>query len=181
MKAEEFVDKLKLIPSKERVEFLKEKGLPNDFIEEYLQSYFFKDGPKNLPDDDPIITLVSNYDGETVKIGMITFDIDPEEDLEYYYFAQFEADLLAINKNSKTIEMVEYGTDRHVLSKCALNSSKFLDAILEAAIFMEKCAYDDDLYNDEKLKSEIAEECAKLAGSKTEYQDFYKILLGCDY
>lgn len=181
MYAEEFVNKLKGIPSEERVGYLNEKNLPQDFIAEYLQSYLFKRKDNGIHYDDPIQELTNNYDGKTVKIGMITFDIDPREDIDYYYFAQFEADLLAINKSLKTIELLEYGTDNHILSKCAQNSTKFLDAILEAAIFIEKCAYDDELYDNEKLKCDIAEECADLAGSKTDYQDFFKMLIGCDY
>ena len=179
MNAQEFVDKLKSIPSQKTIDIYRNKGLDDDFIAEYLGNYNFRKLDNTVEYDDPIKSLVNNYDGSTVTLGMITFDIEPEEDEDYYVFGAFEADILAINKNLKTIEMLEYGTDDHVLCKCAQNSSSFLDAVIEAAHFAEKCSSDQTLYQNKKALSVVIEKCGELAGGE-DYLDFYKVMLGYD-
>jgi len=178
MRAIDFVKRLKRIPTNERVKSLKNKKLPDDFIDEYLASYLFKEVSSQEYHDE-LKNLILNYDGSGVKIGMITFDIEPEEDESYFVFGRFEVDYLAENRNLKTIEMLEYGTEDYVLYECAQNASSFLEAILEAAKFMEKKGFDDDLYNDQTLCNQVAEECGKIAGGP-QYYDFYKMIVGCD-
>ncbi len=173
----EFVKALKEIPSQKTIEVYKTMGLDDDFITEYLNNYKFKILGRNKEYCDPIKNLVNNYDGSTVTLGMITFNIDPEEDEDYYFFGCFEVDYLVINKNLKTIEMLEYGEQDHVLCKCASSSSRFLEAILLAAQFAEKCGSDEVLYNDKDANILVIEECASLAGGD-EYIDFYKMMLG---
>ena len=183
MNAKEFVQKLGKLYNKETVSRMKKDGLPDGFINEYKESFFFKSNNKNGNTSftsDPLIDLVENYDGSKVHIGMITFDLSPFEDDDYYFFGKFEADLLGVNKNLKTVQMIEYGTANHVLYTCASNSDNFLKAILLSASILEKSDGDPVFSENDDLICKMAEECGEIAGSKADYQDFYKMLLGCD-
>jgi len=179
MEAREFVNLLKSIPSNEAINSYRSRGLDDDFIKEYLNSFNFQELDKSKNYGDPILDLVNNYDGSTVAIGMITFDIELEEDNDYYIFGRFEADFLAINKNLKIVEMLEYGTNDYVIYQCARNSSSFLNAIIEAAGYMGKCASDSNLRKDKNILSLVVERCGDLAGGD-DYIDFYKMMLGFD-
>lgn len=179
MEAPEFVNLLKSIPSKEAINSYRSKGLDGDFIMEYLDSFNFKEYDESKVYGDPILDLVNNYDGSTVVIGMITFDIEPEEDDNYYVFGRFEADFLAINKSLKIVEVLEYGTNGHVIYQCARNSSSFLNAIIEAAGYMGKCVSDSNLRKDKSILNLVIERCGDLAGGD-DYIDFYKMMLGFD-
>ena len=180
MNAIDFVEGLKNIPSEKNINKYKEDGLNNDFIREYLESYLFKSrGGPIVSNEDPIKDLVSNYDGASVALGMVTFDIEPKEGSEYFLFGRFEGDHMVINNRTGEIEQQEYGRVNHVLSKAAQNSSRFLDAMLEAAKFLDACGVDDDLYEDQDAINAVAEKCSQLAGGQ-DYIDFYRVLLGSD-
>ena len=175
-----FVNILKAIPSEENANKYKELGLDDDFIREYIGRYFFIENKvKQYDGEDPIKQLVSNYDGNSVAIGLITFDIKPYEDDLYYYFGRFEIDLLAINKNTGEINQLEYGSDSHLLNSAAKSGLLFLEALIEAAKFLDECGIDDDLYEDQVAINAIADKCSQLAGGDT-YLDFYRVLLGSE-
>ncbi len=177
MDALEFVSELKKIPNKERISQLKKIGLDEGFIEEYIGCYTFKQiGNKKI--DNPIGNLANNYDGTSVAIGMITFDINWVEDDSYFFFGKFEVDLLAINKKTGEIKLLDHENLEYVMQDCALNGSNFLCAILKAATFLEKLPYDENLANDQKQICEMAIACSNIAGGD-KYLGFYKTLLGC--
>lgn len=175
MDTEDFVNKLKIIPSLKRELQLKAMGLSQIFINEYYSSYIFnKNGDFYVKD--PIQRLVRNFDGNQIKIGMITFDIEPYENSSYFFFGKYEMDLLSINKETNEILVIDFENENHIIFKCAIDSYSFLDAILHAAIFLENLPFEDI---DQKIVCNTAESCSKLAGDK-KYLGFYKTLLGCD-
>jgi hypothetical protein len=179
MNAKQFVKKLNKIPTQERIELLKELELSQDCIDEYVSSYQLEKNEIVTEINDPIINLLANYNGQKVKIGMITFDIELFETSNYYIFGRFEMDLLVLDKKSREIKMLDYEAIDYVICHCAKNSSLFLDSILIAAEFMEKLPYDDDLANSQLELCKMANLCAEKAGGNS-YNNFYKMLIGCD-
>ncbi len=176
----EFIKALRSIPSEESIKRYKKEGLGDDFIKEYLESYLFKRKATSIKTDkDPIKELVNNYDGGSVTLGMVTFDIEPKESPDYFLFGRCEIDSMVINKRSGEIEKHEYGTESYVLCTAARDSSSFLDAMVEAARFLDACGVDDDLYEDQGAINEAAEKCGELAGGP-DYINFYRVLLGSD-
>lgn len=177
MNALEFVNSLKKIPNKERISQLIQLGMDKDFIEEYIGSYTFKQkGSRRI--DNPIEALISNYDGTTVEIGMVTFDVNLVEDENYIFFGRFEVDFLAMDKKTGEIKLMDHKNLLFVINDCASNGLNFLSALLKAAIFLDKLLNDDKLANDQHLICEIAISCSNIAGGK-KYIGFYKTLLGC--
>lgn len=181
MEAIDFVEKLAELYKDETLKHMKNNGFPDELIDEYRQSLFFhKRDNRYLSSHDPLIDLVTNYDGSKVHIGMLSFDLDPFEDESYYFFAGFDGDVLGIDKNLKEIRMIEYGTDNHILYNCANSSANFMYAILMVADIVQKCNYDDTFDCNERLLTLLAGECAERAGDENRYVNFYKMLLGCD-
>jgi len=178
MNANQFVKKLGDLYSQEIAMKMQQDGLSEDYIKEYRNSYFFITLQNQRIFHDPLIDLVNNYDGSKVCIGMLNFDIKPYEDDNYYYFGNFEGDLLGIDKNLKTIQILEYGTDNHILYDCASNSENFLKAILMVAEISKRCELDSEFSNNDILICKMAEECGEIAGNREDYQDFYKMMLG---
>lgn len=178
MNAENFVMELEKIP--QSIEQLQKQEVSKNYIKTLLESYKVKKRSKNIHSDNPIIELIENYDATNVQIGMIGFDERIEQNEEYMFFGKFEVDDLAIKKSLGTVVLLENGLD-YVVYQCASSGSNFLDAIIVAAGYLEKRAVDDNLYENQELTCKIAEECAEIAGSKSTYQEFYKMLFGCDF
>lgn len=180
MTVQDFVKNLSGIPSEDSIQLLGKMELNQDFIYEYINKYVFKLKSTIYTEyNNELINLVQNYDGSAVKIGMITFDIEPFEDENYYYFGLFEIDFLVINKKTGEILLVDYDDINHVIFHCAINGNNFLDAILMAAKFLERLPFDDHLRHDQVQIYNIAETCSHLAGGN-KYLDFYKTVVGCD-
>ena len=109
---------------------------------------------------------------------MVSFDETIEEGEDYIFFGKVDlVDDLAVNRNLGTIELLAEGSDK-VQYKCASNGDRFLDAMAIAAAFLEKRANDDSQYENHELSLKIAEECSEIAGSKSDYRDFYEELVG---
>ncbi len=178
MTAIEFLEKLSQNPKKDIIDYLIESDVGDSFVEEFINNYKFKKRQGLKRFKDPIKDLVENYDGSTVNIGMVNFEIKPYEDSDYYYFAQFEVDLLAVDKNLKTVVLLQSGTSE-VYAKCAQNGSKFLEALAEAAPYLARCGIDKDLYDIQDIACQMAEHCSTIAGG-FDFIAFYKMLMGCD-
>jgi hypothetical protein len=177
MKTEEFVEELRKMPLDTKV--LRTQGVSEGYIQKLINSYQLKKKAQSVYSGDPVLELIENYDSSNLEIGMISFDQNIEEGEDYLFFGKFEVDDLAVHRNFGTVVMLEDGSD-HVLYKCAGNGAKFLDALILAAKFLEKRANDDSLYENQGLTCKMAEECGEIAGGKAEYQDFYKMMFGCD-
>jgi hypothetical protein len=177
MNALEFVSSLKKIPTKERLSQIEKQGLGQDFLEEYIGCFTFKQ-IRNNRINNPIEELVNNFDGSSVEIGMITFDIEPFDHEDYFVFGRFEIDFLVISKRTGEIKLIDHEDESNIMYECASGSSVFLKAILEAAAFLDKLPYKNNLANDQKQICEMAESCSSIAGGN-KYIGFYKTLLGC--
>jgi len=181
MNTEDFVEKLRSLYRSEIVAHMKEEKFPKEIIDDYKHAFFFRSKSNhNVQSHDPLIGLVENYDGSKVHIGMISFDLAPFEDDDYFFFANFEGDLLGIDKNLREIRMIEYGSDNHILYNCASNSDHFMTAILMVADILQRCDYDRTFDCSNNTLILLAEECSETAGGKDKYLEFYKMLLNCE-
>lgn len=178
MSEREFIEKLKGIPYS-REEYAK-LGVSDSFIEDTIASYNPK--PRKhasiIQKMDPLISMVNDYDVSKTEIGMIWFGSEVTESEDYYYVGQFEADYLCISKFSHEVVILAFDDPLNAVYKCAQNSFLFLDAIIEAARFLETCGVDVNVGNNQKTICSMAEHCAEMAGGKT-YLGFYQVLLGC--
>jgi hypothetical protein len=67
-----------------------------------------------------------------------------------------------------------------VLSLVAENGSKFLDALIPAAEFLEKCGLGIIDLDDRSSARQAALQCAALAGGD-DYLQFYSVMLGAGF
>jgi hypothetical protein len=178
MTAESFVLELSKLYKESTINIIEGNGVHSIIVEGYKKRFFFKKRTSFSKLMEPIIDLVNNYDAPDEFLGMLTFDLKPYEDEDYYYFARFEADLLAINKVYKNIQLLEFGTDNHVLYNCASNGGRFLDALLLCAEIIERCDSDLIFSENDNLICELSKECGERAGG-SQFTGFYKMLLGC--
>ena len=178
MNTEEFVETLKSIPLQEDINRYKEKGLDDDFISEYFNSFVFEHTNNALTSNsDPLVGLVTNYKGDSVIIGMISFDVEPEAKADYFIFGRFEMDLMVINNKTSEIEQREHGMESHVLGVAAANGESFMGALLEVARFFNARVLDDGLWEDYDATNAVALKCSEVAGG-VKYLGFYKMMLG---
>ncbi|WP_156305425.1 hypothetical protein [Sphingobacterium endophyticum] len=174
MKASEFVEGLKGISV--RTDLLKKQGVSDQFIEGRKRSYLAAYKGGGSVSQYPLVELVENYDCSNLEIGMITFDERIEQKGRFIFFGRFEVDDLAVDLITGSVVMLECGLD-HILYDCARNDSSFLDAILNAAIFLERRSGEEGLYENEELNIQRAEWFGDIAGGE-KYYDFYKMMLG---
>lgn len=72
-----------------------------------------------------ILNLLSSYDCTNVEIGVLTFNNEVSEDGDYYIIGNVEADLLALNKITLEIQVLDYLVPSHVIWACAANGERF--------------------------------------------------------
>ena len=179
MSEKEFVDKLKETPfSREEYSSI---GLDEEFINETLKAYnppAKTSSIDHLYVDDPLIRLVENYDMLHTEIGMVWFGGEIVETEDFYRVGKFEADLLCISKLSGEVVVLSFDS-LGVAYNCARDSARFLDVMIVAAKFLEKCGLEDNLYTNQGAICAMAEYCSDLSGG-SKYSNFYKVLLGCE-
>jgi hypothetical protein len=176
MTAKEFVKKLaELKPKREDID---KDGVSEKYVLRVLGSYdsFPKKNQYN-PHVDEVINLIECYDVSKVEIGSISFFEQFTSDDKFIYFGSFDADNLAIEIESGMIVLVEYGL-HHIISECAENGDKFLDAIIFGFEVVTKYRVDENLSDNQKFACSMASRCANLAGGDL-YLPFYKTLLSC--
>jgi len=133
-------------------------------------------GKFNTDFNDPIISLMQEYDVKNIEIGMINFGKEPVISSDFIVFGTFELDRLAISIITKEIVMLPESLDE-IGMYCAMNGQKFLESAIFIGKFLEKRGIDDSLFDDEDANSLIAEQCAELAGG-SKYLNFYRMMLG---
>lgn len=175
---EQFVERLKLLaPPKE---LLKSYQLPDEFINELIQSYNCApkfNQTKRIVSSDGLINLLNDYNCSHVKIGIVSFENQVIENRDYYLIGHVELDLLILNKISLQIEVRDHDSPGHVLWACALNGTRFLDALLLCADLFSSRMKDLSSDEDVELTLKRVKLCADAAGG-VEYIKFYKMLLG---
>ena len=169
---------LQLAPS---IEELKKHGLTDDFISQFIESYkcYPKDGSKNIYTNDELLMLLQSYDCSKIEIGIVSFLNEIIETEDYFEIGGVEQDILAINKITLEVEVLDHEATGHTIWSCASNSMNFLQAILSVADFFSSKlkAYPAEPDNNVVLKR--VQKCTYEAGGE-KYIDFYKMLLGYD-
>lgn len=179
MNEKEFVDKLKETPfSRGQYASI---GVSEQFINRTIEGYNpkLKTSLHRDDTDDPLVRLVNNYDVTKTEIGMVCFESEVDESDDYYFVGKFEADFLCISKFSKEVVILAFDDPLTEMYKCAQNSSRFFEAIIVAAKFLEKAGLDQVLRDSQPTICSMAENCSEIAGGR-KYLDFYKVLLGCE-
>jgi hypothetical protein len=173
----EFIEQLKTAAFSH--ELYAKIGLTEDYIIRTIDGYNPK--PKtqrrNMISNDPILRLVSDYDLSKTEIGMLTFSAEVTETDDYFYVGKDEVDFLCISKSTHEVVTLPFYGPLKVAYKCAQNSSLFLEAIVIAAILLEKRSMNYEFYDDAAAVA-IAENCSDIAGG-SDYLNFYRYLLGC--
>jgi len=155
------------------------EGLSHDEAEDFRRSYHFVKNGSDKVDPNPLLDLLTRYDGTHVEIGMVRFGEPSAYPDNKWVIGKVEADPLILNQNTQNIYVEEIGTDGYVLFRCAESADEFLNAILLAARFLSRCVHDDDLYEDQAKICLQAQECAEKAGGEA-YFSFYTMLVGCE-
>ena len=158
----------------------------NDFVQagfgsyaqKLLEKYYYEEHDDKLYDNE-LVDLVSNYDVSKLEIGMISFNSKIEENSTCYFFGRYEVDILAINKASKEIVMLDNGDIDFVMRFCAVDANHFLDAMFVALKAITLFLLDNSKAKDGNYRSNIAAECTKLAGGD-KYFSFFNDLVGLD-
>ncbi len=177
MTAEEFTKKIADLnpPYKE----IADLGYSDDFIEYFLKNFDIK-RISNANHDDPIISLLKNYDLTSFSANDISFDSSLQEDEEYLFIGwDIGGDRLAIFKQSGRI-VSYYPYSDAINFQCAENTSKFLDALFEIMKFSKEKMlrnYEENELN--HRSAEVAYIAALYAGGE-QYEDYYKSLRGVE-
>ncbi len=187
MKAEEFVVKLKEIAPTEE-ELISRGYTSSEHIKRCLISYNAvkrESNPLVIPNGmDELLRLVTEYDCNTVELGMVCLT-DSFNDLftefeDYYLVGVDEVDYLVISKKTGEVLILDRFEQTFVICYCAANGAKFLDALIEAQVFIHLTVSDEEIYNDQSLRKVKALKCADLAGDVDRYYSFFYTHLGCE-
>ena len=173
----QFVKKLAQMPIDK--EALKKQGVSDIFIQHLEDQYHLKLKIKKHQKDieiDPILTLIDLYDAHKLEIGMVSFLEHAQERDTDYLFGYFETEPLVLKKGTGSIVCLDSYTDEQVYL-VAKTSNTFFEALIIAGYFLEKSSTDDFLYENSKVSSSTAHECANASGGELL---FYQVLIGCD-
>ena len=195
MNADTFV--IKLAECAIPIEKWIEDGATEDLAVELYESYFFKPkSPSSERNEDPILDLIARYDTSKFNCRDIQFDTSY---LKYIGIQKTlgrelkrtgkiaigneESDYLVLNPKNSNIELLDHAKPDFVIAVCAINSSRFLDALFHLVMFElpyspfvnELNKHQLSVNNDARHKR--ARECAELAGGDP---GWYRNSLGCD-
>lgn len=177
MNAELFVTEIKkYAPNRESLETF---GLSESFITKQLNKYNCHPRSKPLTEvlvNSEVVRLINEYDCSDLTIGILSFANEISENEDHFFIGNVEADILAINKVTHEIQVLDYTNVNWVINGCASNGGTLLDALFQCIIFFSKSI---DLGEEEKdkLAYEYVLSCSEKAGGE-KYLDFYKLLLG---
>ena len=176
MNAETFIKLLK--ENAPTIASLRAQGLSEKEAADFILNYEAREKSKSANSNlDELLRLQILYYLDTIEVGMISFAETFYEDENYIYVGNFEADHLVINKSTKMIQVLEYGTDRHLLWDCAINSANFLSAISKGVLFNVEWLSNKDDLSDQEAFYKKALICSNLAGGN-QFLDFYLVFLG---
>lgn len=174
MNVENFVAELiKQTPSED---MLRNISHDDDFVRKHRSNVqLYKQNEQSFSDE--LLNLVANYNADVVEIGMITLASLIKESEDYYHVGSMELEYLVISKVTNEVVVLEHATKGHILYKCARNGALFLEAMLIANTFLNRCLFEDDLWEDKDVLREVTFTCAETAGGQY-YKSFYDELLG---
>lgn len=95
---------------------------------------------------DELSSLINNYEMSNVEIGMFSF-FDGYKVIErYLLFGKVEMDLLAVDRNTREIVLLDHDNTDHVMIKCSKSSTEFLELLHVYSKFIVNHLFDNDNY-----------------------------------
>ena len=178
MDKDEFALKLKMFkPSKEA--FLP-YGFKEGEIEKMVRRYdCIPVDAKTYPSDvnSEVLKLLYSYDCSIVEIGILTFSKKVEEIEDYFIIGEVEADILALNKITLEVQVLDHSNLSWVIWPCASNGNYFLDALLLSVEYFSQLLNKPELAANPSFAYEYVLRCSEKAGGD-KHIEFYKLLLG---
>ena len=118
--------------------------------------------------------------GKKIEIGMVEFTL--KEDYlvipnEFAKIGNFELDILAIEKKSGMIVMLDHDQPNFIMGKVASDLKSMVNALIPIERFFEMASENEDLYDDENAMRIVTSESANLSGGK-EFEWFYDMIFG---
>lgn len=172
MTADEFVERLRA--NQPTAEKLLAAGVPAQLVDEIRASYCIElqQDTSYSGQDDPIVDLIKRYDTSTADIGSIRFRKDTslqecENSNSVLVFADFDADMLAIDSNTGKILLLDGCQPSFVMMILAHDGGRFFDALI--ALVEGKAAGTNP--------DELASQCATISGAD-QSEGFYHMLAG---
>ena len=177
MTAEEFTKKIAdLKPTHKEIA---ELNYSDDFKAYFLKEFDIKQISYE-DHDDPVISLLKNYDLTSFRANDISFDSSVQEDDEYLFIGwDISGDRLAIFKQSGRI-VSYYPYSEAITFQCAENTSKFLDALFEIMKFSKEKMFRNYEENDLNDRSEKVAYITALCAGGEQYEDYYKSVLSVE-
>lgn len=115
-----------------------------------------------------------------IKVGMVEFTLK-EDSLpipnEFEKIGNFELDILAIEKNSGIIVMLDHEQPDLIMGKVATDLKAMVKALIPIERFFEMASENDELYDDESTMRNVTSESVNLSGGK-EFEWFYDMIFG---
>lgn len=78
---------------------------------------------------DELSYLINNYVMEEIEIGMFTFLESYSVMNDYLIFGKYEMDLLAIDRITREIVLIDHDQTDYVMMKCAKGSNEFIELL----------------------------------------------------
>jgi hypothetical protein len=175
----EFVDQLKTIPLTKRQ--YAALDLERAYIDWRIQSFSLQRKPPLLRMDlgDPLLNIVSNYDLTRLEIGPLQFDHCVGWDDDHFLVGRFGEGLLCVSRYDGSVQILSdvYRPDSlyNKAFYCACSSEAFLEALIPAAMFIERSYYDGRMLLSGELIEGMIQYCSELAGRNSEA--FFRALI----
>ncbi|MDO1451545.1 hypothetical protein Q0590_35055 [Rhodocytophaga aerolata] len=115
-----------------------------------------------------------------VEVSMTAFNFNPEFEAipsNFDKIGNFELDVLAIEKSSGQVVMLDHDQLNFIMGKVAENIYSFVRALIEIEKFFERCQQDEKLYDDEVAMRTVAKKASELAGGSA-YVNYYFMTFG---
>jgi hypothetical protein len=96
---------------------------------------------------DELSSLINNYDLASVEIGIFQFLSQYEVTPKFMLFGKIDMDILARDRNSKEIVMLDHDDLEYVMFRCAKDSDTFLDFMSVYCKYMLSQLCDDFNYS----------------------------------
>lgn len=147
----------------------------NVLISSFQLDARFEVAPNAIPNG-ALCELFSRFNPSRVEIGVVRLAPEPTETAEGWRLGAVDADDLILDRRSGEIIVAEFGTNGHVLWRCASNGERFLAALAIAAPYLASCM---TLSANGTNASDVLRACSISAGGN-DFFDFYAMLLGAE-
>lgn len=128
-----------------------------------------REGAQVPIDANPIFDLIARYDLRYVQVGVVRFSPALARMNHSTAFGDAAGDLLVVDDETGRVQLLDHGNSDYLICECALDSSRFLDALI-AGMQVPTSPFRGD--EDCPL-----EECIHAAGGE-DFRAFYSQILG---